>query len=244
MIIYDGPSMLDGAPIICVATINSKNPKADMIQTWIMRKDMSPREASALSLDSSVCGGCQHRHSLNGSCYVQLWQAPRTVYEAYLRGNYDKPSHIKNVTRALATQEIRLGSYGDPVAVPYHVWESLLAQSCGGWTGYTHQWRTCDREFSGIVMASCDSPEDVKLAQSMGYRAFYVRPEGSIVKNVEKVHGVSMIHCRAKADDNVTCSTCLACDGTRAGSKPSTAASVMIEVHGAMRKRFSLPVVQ
>lgn len=244
MILYDGPSMLDGAPIIVVATINSKNPKADMVQTWILRKDMSPREASALKLDSSVCGGCMHRHSLGGACYVQLWQAPRQVYASYLAGNYDKPGNIRAVSRALATQEIRLGSYGDPAAVPFHVWESLLAQSCGGWTGYTHQWRTCDPEFAGIVMASCDSPEDVKLARSMGYRAFYVRPEGAISKNVDKVADVALITCRAKVDDNVTCSTCLACDGTRAGSKALTAASVQIEVHGNMRKKFALPVVQ
>ena len=40
-VIYDGPSLADGAPIIVIATIKSGNSKTgDMLQTWIIRKDI------------------------------------------------------------------------------------------------------------------------------------------------------------------------------------------------------------
>jgi hypothetical protein len=35
---------------------------------------------------------------------------------------------------------VRLGSYGDPAAVPVWVWQAVMKQADGG-TGYTHQWK-------------------------------------------------------------------------------------------------------
>ena len=46
-ILYEGPSMLDGAPIVVIATgfaERSGNDKTGaMIQTWILRADIPPR---------------------------------------------------------------------------------------------------------------------------------------------------------------------------------------------------------
>ena len=56
-IIYSGPSELDGAPIIVVATFASKNSKTgDMVQVWIMRADIAPHLAKHSGADSSICG--------------------------------------------------------------------------------------------------------------------------------------------------------------------------------------------
>ena len=61
-IIYDGPSVLDGQPIIAVATLKTSNAKTgNMIQTWIMRRDIEPHLAIKSGDDSSVCGGCVQR---------------------------------------------------------------------------------------------------------------------------------------------------------------------------------------
>ena len=69
MIIYQGPSLIDGKPIIAIATLNSRNGKTgEMIQTWIMRSDIEPHKAIKTGEDSSVCGDCPHRPENDGSC--------------------------------------------------------------------------------------------------------------------------------------------------------------------------------
>ena len=46
-ILYEGASMLDGAPIVVIATMKTSNRKTgDMVQTWILRSDVNPVEAS------------------------------------------------------------------------------------------------------------------------------------------------------------------------------------------------------
>lgn len=65
VVIYRGPSMLDGAPIICVAlglAAASTNAKTGaLVQTLIIREDLSPTDAIQQGLDASVCGTCIHR---------------------------------------------------------------------------------------------------------------------------------------------------------------------------------------
>ena len=122
MIIYDGPSLIDGQPIIAIATINSSNRKTGaMVQTWIMRKDIEPHHAIKTGADASVCGDCEHRPANNGSCYVLTFQAPLSIYRAFHRGSYDD-----RTIEQFAGVPLRLGSYGDPLAVPLEAWQALI----------------------------------------------------------------------------------------------------------------------
>jgi hypothetical protein len=63
--LWRGPSRLDGAPIVAIATglaEPSSNPKTGpMVQTWILRADSSPQEAQRTGADASVCGDCPLR---------------------------------------------------------------------------------------------------------------------------------------------------------------------------------------
>ena len=53
---YDGPSLIDGAPIIGIAVLRSENAKTgDMVQTYILRADMSPLDAISSGDDVSIC---------------------------------------------------------------------------------------------------------------------------------------------------------------------------------------------
>ena len=80
VILWEGASLLDGAPIVAIATFASRNAKTgDMVQTWIMRADMAPMDALASGDDVSICGDCMHRPANGGSCYVKVWQAPRSI---------------------------------------------------------------------------------------------------------------------------------------------------------------------
>ena len=72
VILYQGASALDGAPIVVIAnriTAASTNAKTGaMIQTFIIRSDIDPLTALKTGFDASVCGDCQHRPANNGSC--------------------------------------------------------------------------------------------------------------------------------------------------------------------------------
>ena len=62
VVLYDGPSRIDGAPIIAIAcriTEASENGKTGaMVQTFIMRRDIPPHTALKTGDDASVCGDC------------------------------------------------------------------------------------------------------------------------------------------------------------------------------------------
>ncbi len=104
IILYRGPSMIDGAPIVCIATgiegKASRNSKTGaMVQTWILREDIAPHKAIHTGADVSICGDCEHRGTLTAnihgktrnvgrSCYVTVFQAPLVVWKAYHRGIY------------------------------------------------------------------------------------------------------------------------------------------------------------
>ena len=110
VVLYDGPSALDGKPIVVVATLNSANAKTgNMIQTWILRSDIKPLAALDTGEDYSICGNCPHRKR---TCYVNVGQAPSRVYDTYKAGKYpafDATLH----TGLFIGRKDRLGASGD-----------------------------------------------------------------------------------------------------------------------------------
>lgn len=253
IVLYHGPSMLDGASIVAIATIGSSNEKTGpMVQTWIMRADLLPTEASKAALDGSVCGDCPRRHSTGGDCYVTLFQAPRAVWAAWDREgrsgpNWREPALVKRLRSAAQSHGFRMGSYGDPAAVPWTVWNEVLAALAPKMhTGYTHQWRqltqrlqrpgiaTVDYNRSAahldwmreFVMASCDSIADAEEARALGWR-FFLALAPDQVANVP----ARTVLCLAEREANPkTCETCGICNGTQGRE---TRASVYLVEHGA-----------
>ncbi len=223
-ILYEGPSLIDKAPIVCIATFNSKNEKTgNMIQTWILRQDISPLEAIYNGGDNSICGDCKHRGDVgrNRTCYVSVHQAPLNIWRSYLKGNYPKEID-KN---QFVGRKIRLGSYGDPAAIPYEIWLDLIRLS-DGWTAYTHAWKYADPRLQNICMASVDTPTEQKEATAVGWRTFRVRTEDSPLEDHE-------FSCPASEESgNIrTCETCTACNGTLMAWKYGRP-NVSIVVHG------------
>ena len=231
-IIYRGPSLLDDKPIVVVAiTGKSSNSKTgDMVQTYILvDNEKSPVESAKALDDVSICGDCKHRRGLGGSCYVNLGQGPRAVMDGVIRGVY--PDNIINAAFAVHKRKVRLGTYGDPAAVPAYVWEALLA-GADSHTGYTHQWQNGKADHvKQWCMASVDTPKEAALAKVEGWRTFRVRvADGSPEYSHE-------MKCPASAEMNkrLTCDTCMACSGGTDSKK----ASVTIIVHGSLKNRFA-----
>lgn len=234
-IIYRGPSMLDGAPIVVVATglgKASRNAKTGgIVQTWILRDDMSPLDAVNCGADASICGDCPHRgtvedgRNVGRSCYVTVFQAPLSVWKAVQRGAYPELTQGE-LQEAFAGRVIRLGAYGDPAAVPFHVWHGALADAAGV-TGYTHQWRQWP-QFKAYCMASCDTVADYVEAKAAGWRTFRVRAAG------EALQGKREVACPASAEmgAKTSCALCKACGG--ASSKARV--DIAIIAHGAAPK--------
>lgn len=225
-ILYEGPSMLDGAPIVAIALVETSNRKTgDMVQTYIIRQDVKPTEALKTGQDASVCGDCKHRPVNGGSCYVNVGQGVLSVWKSYMAGNYPMAQDVAALGEG---RMVRLGTYGDPMAVPAHIWEALVAQAEGR-TGYTHQWANealpvAQREaITRLTMASADTPAEAQAAKAQGLRYFRIR---LATEPLER--GEFMCPASDEAGKRRTCDQCGACNG----SEKAQAASPVIIAHG------------
>lgn len=242
VILYEGPSKLDGSPIVVIATgikKKSSNEKTGgMVQTYIIRSDMAPIDAIAQGKDDAICGGCSHRAIAAGyredgsvfyqgrSCYVNIGQGPRSVYDGFVRGIYPKANAFQ-AAELLAGKTVRLGTYGDPAAAPIAMW-TIAVSKATGWTGYTHQWRTVSAQWSKLVMASADTETDLHDAHALGYRTFRVTANAH-----ENIKGLEVICPASDEKGNTTdCNTCKACMGTSGKAK----VSIQIAAHGGSKK--------
>lgn len=238
-IIYSGPSLIDGKPIIVVVIVKSGNIKTgNMLQTHILRADLDPMQASKTGADRSICGTCTHRGTPTDNaakktaegrtCYVNLGQGPNQVFKAYKNGNYP-------IISAEQTQEIgrgrmiRLGTYGDPAAVPAHVFHDLLMHSAGH-TGYTHA-HDITPDYTRL-MYSADSAPDAQQAHAKGYRTFRVIPVATYKAQGKAALLSNEILCPASKenDKGATCTTCKLCTGSNSKAK-----SIAIVAHGTSR---------
>jgi hypothetical protein len=247
-ILYRGPSALDGAPIVVVVTgltnASSNAKTGAMLQTWILRSDVDPLVADRQGLDASICGDCPHRRQQDGkrTCYVTLHQAPLSVYRAFTRGVYqDAGSKLREGIRAGLFGPLRIGSYGDPAAVPVDVWASVCDPSRRQHTGYTHQWRHAPH-LRPYVMASVDSTAELAAATTAGWRCFVVR--GDQAKAMQRASpAVKTVQCPSDPTlpTHRACADCRLCAGSE---RPG--ASVWISAHGPSRRAVgrSLAVIQ
>jgi hypothetical protein len=223
VVIYDGPSIFDGKRIVVIANGFKRNYNekiGNMVRTWIIKPDIHIVEALQTGADYSICKDCKHRYAGMKSCYVNPLRGPMGVYHAYLGGSYVPCT--ENHLKLFENRTLRLGSYGDPAAVPIEVWRRYCIIS-SGYTGYTHHWNTCDQEFKYLCMASVDTIEEKEQAQAMGWRTFRVRKaEGELLED-EFVCPASN-----EAGHKTTCDKCCGCGGL--GSKWTK--NPVIVVHG------------
>jgi hypothetical protein len=228
-VVWRGASLIDRSPIAAVVTglgKPSQNVKTGaMAQLWIIRADAHPVEAARTGADRAICGDCPARALLGGWCYVELGKAPAAVYRKLAAGGYPEADPVE-VAR-LSPYPIRLGAYGDPVAVPVGVLRDLCS-SPNGWTGYTHQWRTRRAQrYRPFLMASCDTEADRAEAEALGWRA-YTLDDGSPEAEAGSVLCPHYTH-------GTTCARCGLCSGTSSGAR-----SVRAPAHGARRHRAAV----
>ena len=228
-VLYQGPSNFDAKPIVVIAVWSSKNSKTgDMLQTYILRSDIDPRDANKWGEDESICGQCQHRGTPTldptkalaegRTCYVTMGQGPLIVFNEFIAGKYPVAS-----PRAVgAGRNVRIGTYGDGAAAPSYVWDDLLF-GAKGHTAYSHNGGDPQR-----YMVSADTLAQAQGAWANGYRTFRVVRDVSEIRKNEVLCPASK-----EAGYKATCATCLLCGGTSVQAK-----SIAIPVHGSGAVHF------
>lgn len=231
LILWQGASRIDGAPIVAILIgieSDSTNSKTGaMLQTYIVRADIAPTDAIATGADVSICGTCPHRGDGTGkgrTCYVNVGQGAQSVWKAYKRGIYPVATDAQ-ARNAGARRVVRLGTYGDPAAVPVFVWDNLVADAVAH-TGYTHAWRGIGADYSHLLMASADSVRDMREAHASGWRTFRVVTHANTIQRFRRLE--SVCPASAEAGYKLTCIDCKACDGNATNRR----ASVVIQAHG------------
>ena len=232
-IIYEGPSLIDGQPIVVLAQSGSRNSKTgDMVQTFIIRSDIDPITASRTGQDTAICGDCIHKGkpsdkttgtAIGRTCYVTLAHAPLGKYKAYKRGVYGYATGHKAIAALGFGKMVRLGTYGDPCAAPQGLWDSLVSRA-DGWTAYTHG---AINPAPNMIMTSADSPMQAESAWDRGERTFRV------IGHVNDVIQGKEVLCPASEEmgKRTTCESCKLCAGASVKAK-----SIAIVAHGTSKR--------
>ena len=234
-IIYKGSSNITGDNIVVIGVFNTKTPNSKtgpVLQTYILTDNgFDPSYNNKHGMDDAICGRCIHRGTPNinstkklaegRSCYVQM-QGVKAVWRTYNAGRYKQVSPA-DLGRG---RFVRLGSYGDPLAAPSHVWANLLSESIGH-TAYTHQsGLTTPTEYPMLtrMMLSADSKEEAKQAHRAGTRTFRVIP----VKDWKEQGLANLLDSEiiCPSSKGVTCLECQLCKGGATGK------SIAIPAHG------------
>ena len=240
-IAYEGPSIIDGAPIVVIVNKidGSKNAKTGaIVQSFIIRSDINPVEALQTGADESICGQCEHRPKLareSGAapCYVQVAKSVLSVYNAYKRGRYVK-ADAATIAAALAGKIVRIGTYGDGAAAPVTMWNQITRYAAGR-RGYTHQWDTIGfdvESWAPLVMASADTIDQAAKANLLGMRVFRVS------QGIDVQPGEAVCPASAEAGRKSTCAKCTLCSGTSIKAR-----DIVIADHAAGHARRTIAIV-
>lgn len=242
-VIYTGPSLLDGSPIVVIAQQGSNNSKTgDMLQTFILHAIIDPVTANRTGADEAICGSCIHRGTAHDgdkgyaeqrTCYVNIGQAPLGKFKAYVKGRYETIQGHTAIAAFGRGAKIRIGTYGDGAAVPTWVWDSLCSEA-EGWTAYSHQNSNANAAHDASrYMTSVESIPQAQEAWNAGERTFRV------ISNVLDMIKGKEILCPASAEAGRK-ATCFDC-GLGKGSSIK-AKSIAIVGHGPTASRTKLLV--
>lgn len=230
VLFYDGPSRLTGDRIFVIATAQNGNRKiGPMLQLWITPA-ISPIEAVKTGKDAAVCGDCRLRGDGRGHgrvCYVETWRAVENIWQSQRRADRTDRMPVDVFATSVAGLQLRIGAYGDPVAVPLEVWAPLL-RVAGGHTAYTHQWKRDDLAagYRDWCMASVDSDAEQRDAERRGWRTFRVRAVDGPVLATEVV-------CPHERDADIKCGGCSLCRGAARPAK-----NIVVTVHGVSGRKY------
>lgn len=241
VLIYEGPSPCGHQDIIVIASglkNGSTNDKTgNMVQIYILLRNVHPLEAIKQGLDKAICGDCPLR---GNGCYVNVAFAASMLWKTYQKGKIKKIAYtLRHVVDGAPWElitllqkksiPIRFGAYGDPAMIPYSIVTALLDYLKGnniGHTSYTHQWMEpwFDERHLEYSMASVDHTNTVEKLRAIHPNARYYR----IAQEGETQLASDEIWCPSDKNDRVdgkgsprkvVCASCRLCSGTSKQAK-------------------------
>ena len=184
----------------------SENRKTgNMVQTYLIDKERLISEPKTFGAKCEQC-------PMVDKCYVS--RDKLSVRKALVKLTQGEATSyafatLDEVLPLLQGRLVRLGTYGDPSAIPLDDLKRIC-ESAKGHTGYTHFWREIDTDYSAYLMSSCESLSDELLSNALGYRAFRV------LLDDQETHETTQksVQC-LNASVGLTCAECLLCSGTK-----------------------------
>ena len=192
---------------LAFTALNGSNNRktGDMVQTYLIDKERLISEPKTFGAKCEAC-------PMVNKCYVS--RDKLSVRKALVKLTQGEATSyafatLDEVLPLLQGRLIRLGTYGDPSAIPLRDL-ARICESAKGHTGYTHFWREVDADYSAYLMSSCESLSDELLSNALGYRAFRV------LLDDQETHETTQksVQC-LNASVGLTCAECLLCSGTK-----------------------------
>lgn len=245
IVLYDGPSLLTGERIVCAVVkpgsrVNRKTGR--MLASYIFSPAGAPATVAKTELDESVCGSGEHRCPFSGlhGCYAATLPGTFAAWRAHASGAYPHlmtlpPSRVRNWVERLG---MRLGAYGDPLAVPRWAWDHLLRYipTNAASPGYTHQWDNPSIPhldwWQRRVMASVESPQARDKAKSLGWRTYRTLP---VLQGGDPSPYLGNREVLCPSERGVTCVECGGCNG--APREKDGRVDFAIPIHGIASRR-------
>jgi len=220
---------VSGRDYVAIATFETSNRKTgNMVQVWFLLTDTNPVAAVQSGVDAeTVCRGCPF--ASGKGCYVNVGQAPLSIWRGYHRGIYPEATPADFAT-LFSGRKVRFGAYGNPTLLPLPIVSAIAAVS-EGWTGYFHDWQSNPQAaaYARYFMASTETADSFRAATRAGFRTFHVSP----------IQPAGTLECLSDAK-GLTCEKCKLCDGRfRTAGQPfrpsngRTLPSVWINPHGS-----------
>lgn len=230
-VFFNGPSLIiPNVEIVGISTLFSENTKTGpMIQTWILAANLHPIEAVKSGLDRAICGDCKLRFPMKPTeprfkesirwrfrlCYVTVSRVGAAVFRAFRDGSYpDLSLDPDRIMKLSLGRVIRIGSYGEPTAIPIEAWNPILS-SVLGYTGYTQRWLWKENQaWRPYLRASCHSDKQVEMANKMGWQTFR-----TLYPNQSPLDSEKLCPASKEAGKVMTCFQCMACGGSDGKSR-------------------------
>jgi len=205
--------------LVFTALSGSSNRKTgDMVQTYLLDRETLTSEPKVFGAKCVEC-------PMVNKCYVSRDKMSVRKALARLLGE-ERTSYahatLDQVLPLLSGRKVRLGTYGDPSALPLDDLKAIVS-ACEGHTGYTHFWASIDTEYSAHLMASVEDATGELLAQGLGYRTFRVITKEDTERSVSSV----AVEC-LNTSSGLTCAECLLCSGTEGKGRK---VSIWIDEH-------------
>ena len=123
---YQGPSAINGRPIISVfagMVIPSANVKTGpVIQQFILSDEgVAPHQINS-EQSEAICGSCPLQPSKSGGCYVTRFRSSYQVFKQLSKYPEFKATRLRG-------RVMRLGADGDPTAIPFDYYAPVFKNS-------------------------------------------------------------------------------------------------------------------